>query len=149
MHKQLVHFIIPAAAMTAVCVVVVNTFFLRASASTTYNQLVVTHFLVVIGLLLVIFVQPPLRILAFDDTFSGDWRPTYIAGALFLAFQIATHIHLAQTYLKIAPLATMEDYLFVGGMALVWAVMTMSLWRLHWVKTALDWSASWLATSKK
>jgi hypothetical protein len=149
MHKQLIHFIAPAAAMAAVCVVVLNSFFLKASASTAYNQLVVTHLLVAIGLFLVVFVQPPVRFLAFGDDFSGDWRPTYIAVGLFLIFQITTHIHLAQVYLKIAPLAAMQDYLFVWGMALVWAILTLLLWRFRWLKRVLDWSSGWLATSKE
>ena len=88
MHKQLVHFVVPAALLTALCVVAVYSVFMKFSFSITYPQLVVTHLLVVIGLLLVVFVQPPLRFLAWGDEFSGDWRPTYVAAALFLIFQI-------------------------------------------------------------
>jgi magnesium-transporting ATPase (P-type) len=149
MHKQLVHFVIPAALMTALCVVVIYSIFINISFSITYSQLVITHLLVVIGLLLVVFVQPPLRFLARGDEFSGDWRPTYIAAALFLIFQITTHIPLAQRLLKLAPLASPQDYLFVWGTALVWAILTLIVWRLHWLKRVLDWSSGWMVTTQE
>jgi magnesium-transporting ATPase (P-type) len=149
MHLQLVHFIVPAAAMTAVCVVVLHTFFARASASITYNQQVVTHLLVVIGLILVVFVQPPVRILALGDQFSGDWRPTYVVVVLFLIFQIATHVSLAQRFLKLAPLASLQDYLLVWGMALIWALLTLGFWRMRWLRQVLGWSSRWMLTSQE
>lgn len=149
MHKQLVHFVVPAALLTALCVVAVYSVFMKFSFSITYPQLVVTHLLVVIGLLLVVFVQPPLRFLAWGDEFSGDWRPTYVAAALFLIFQITIHIPLAQRYLKLAPLASIQDYLFVWGIALAWAIMTLMVWRFRWLKLILDWSAGWMVASQE
>ncbi len=149
MHKQLVHFVVPAALMTALCVVAVNSVFVNTSFSITYPQLVVTHLLVAIGLLLVVFVQPPLRFLAGGDEFSGDWRPTYVAAALFLVFQITTHIPLAQRFLMLEPLSSVQDYLFVWGMALVWAIMTLIIWRLRWLKSILDWSAGWMVAKQE
>ena len=149
MHKQLVHFVIPAALMTAICVVAVYSVYMNSSFSLTYPRLVVTHLLIVIGLLLVVFVQPPLRFLAGGDEFSGDWRPTYVAAALFLIFQISTHISLVQRLLKLAPLASIQDYLFVWGFAMVWAIMTLVVWRLRWLKSILDWGAGWMVATQE
>ena len=149
MHKQLVHFVIPAAIMTALCVVVIYSVLIDTSYSIIYTQLVITHLLVVIGLLLVIFVQPPLRFLAKGDEFSGDWRPTYIAAVLFMIFQITTHIPLAQRLLKLAPLTSLQDYLVVWGTALVWAILTLIVWRLQWLKRVLDWSSGWMVATQE
>ena len=149
MHKQLVHFVIPAALMTACCVVVIYSIFINISYSIIYSQLVITHLLVVIGLLLVIFVQPPLRFLAKGDEYSGDWRPTYIAAVLFLIFQITTHIPLAQRLFKLAPLASIWDYLVVWGTSLVWAILTLIFWRSQWLKRILDWSLGWMVTTQE
>lgn len=140
MPLQLLHFIIPAAMVNALCVVILHTIFLRQNASIAYTQLAVTHLLVTTGLMLVVFVQPPLRFLAVGDEYSGDWRPTYVAGVLFVIFQVANHVYLAQYYLKIGPLASAQDYFLVSGISLVWAILVFIIWRLRWLTRIIDWS---------
>jgi cation-transporting ATPase E len=49
-------------------------------------QTALTAFLVLCGLLLVIFVEPPTPWWTGGDTLSGDWRPTVLAVALMAAF---------------------------------------------------------------
>ena len=149
MHKQLIHFVIPASMMTSICVVAVYSVFMNISFNIIYPRLVVTHLLVVIGLLLVVLVQPPLRFLSGGDEFSGDWRPTYVAAALFLVFQATSHIPLAQRYLMLAPLASVQDYFFVWGTALVWAILTLIIWRFRWLKVVLDWSSEWIVATQE
>lgn len=148
-HIQLVHFFVPAAVMTALGVIVLQNVFIKNFSSIVYTQLAVTHLLVSTGLLLVVFVQPPVRFLAGGDEFSGDWRPTYVAGILFLVFQIATHMALAQRYLKISPLASLQDYLIVWGISLVWAILLLVIWRLRWLNRILGWGSRWMVSSQE
>ncbi len=147
MHLQLIHFIAPAAAMMAFTVLVIYSIFLGTGVGILYTQQTVTHSLVLMGLLLVVFVQPPVRFLAGGDENSGDWRPTYVAVVLFLIFQIATHIPIVQRLLMLAPLRSWQDYLLVWGISIIWAILTLGLWRLNWLKRGLDRSSRWMLAS--
>jgi hypothetical protein len=44
--------------------------------------------------------------------------------AMFILFGIAMMIPLAQELLKVAPLLEIDHYLFIGGITLVWVVIT-------------------------
>lgn len=145
MHQQLVHFVTPAAIMTTLFVRLVDSLFFSKTLNIEYTHLAVTHLLVGMGLLLVIFVKPPLNPLKIAGKGSRDWRITFLVGALFILFHIATVVPLAQKYLMIGPLASAQDYLFIWGVSLVWAAMTFIIWRLRWLQRFLGWSARWLA----
>ena len=66
-----------------------------------------------------------------------------------MIFQITTHIPLAQRLLKLAPLTSLQDYLVVWGTALVWAILTLIVWRLQWLKRVLDWSSGWMVATQE
>jgi magnesium-transporting ATPase (P-type) len=145
MHQQLVHFVTPAAIMTTIFARLVHSVFSSTTFNIEYTHLAVTHLLVSIGLLLVLFVKPPLNPTKTTGKGSRDWRMTIVVATLFFLFHIATVIPLAQQYLMIGPLASVKDYLFIWGMSLVWAALVLIIWRLRWLQRVLDWSARWLA----
>jgi magnesium-transporting ATPase (P-type) len=145
MHQQLVHFVTPAAIMTTIFARLVHSIFSSTTFNIEYTHLAVTHLLVSIGLLLVLFVKPPLNPRKTTGKGSRDWRMTIVVATLFFLFHIATVIPLAQHYLMIGPLASAKDYLFIWGMSLVWAAFVLIIWRLRWLQRVLDWSARWLA----
>jgi magnesium-transporting ATPase (P-type) len=145
MHQQLVHFVTPAAIMSTLFVRMVHHTFYSTTFNIEYTHLTVTHLLVCTGLLLVIFVKPPLTPLKTTVQSSRDWRMTILVVTLFFLFHIATVIPLAQKYLMIGPLASVKDYLFIWGMSLVWAALVLIVWRLRWLQRIFDWSARWLA----
>ena len=148
MHKQLVHFIVPPALVTTLTVITLR-LALNSIYNNTYIQLVTAHTLVLTGLFLVVFVQPPVRFLALGDKYSGDWRPTYVAGGVFVFFNIALQIPYLQNLFKLYPLASLQDYLIVWGMALVWAILTLGLWHFRWLRRVLEWSSGWMVTTKE
>ncbi|MEI7553922.1 HAD-IC family P-type ATPase [Candidatus Chlorohelix sp.] len=80
------------------------------------------------GLLLVIFAQPPLKIFVGGDRLSGDWRPTILAGAILVAYFV---IILVDPLRKIFNLQVLPwvDYLMLGGLAVLWAVIMQIIWR--------------------
>jgi magnesium-transporting ATPase (P-type) len=149
MHQQLVHFVAPAAILTSVAVLVVHLTFINATSSLAEAQMAVTHLLVTIGLFLVIFIKPPLGRLRSGAKVHRDWRATSLAGAIFIIFQLATRVSLAQHYLMIEPLSSVQDYLFVWLVSLVWAILTIGVWRLRWLQRGLDWGTRWMAPTAR
>lgn len=151
MHQQLAYFVAPAAMMIALFVVLFRYLTISGFTSFTleYSQLVITHFLVIAGLWVVVFAKPPLRGFSLKEDFKADWRPTYLVIALFLIFQFATQLSLAQRFLSIAPLVSARDYLFVWGMSIAWAGMTLGIWRIPLLRRGLDWGSKWMAAPAK
>jgi magnesium-transporting ATPase (P-type) len=149
MHQQLVHFVAPAAILTSAAVLVVHIVFMNATYSVAEAQMAVTHLLVTIGLFLVLFLKPPLGRLRADGKVTRDWRGTYLAGAIFILFHIATRVSLAQRFLMIEPLSSVQEYLFVWFVAFVWAVLTVGVWRLRWLQRGLDWGTRWMAPTAR
>jgi magnesium-transporting ATPase (P-type) len=128
LSRILARFIIPAAPTIAVAALIVYVYFLNQSGSVVYAQLVTTHSLVVIGLLLVVFVKPPWPRRVDGQVQAGDWRPTVLAIVLLLVFWGVTNIPLAQELLKLSTLDRPEHYLFIGAVAVVWAIAVGLVW---------------------
>jgi magnesium-transporting ATPase (P-type) len=131
--RMLSHFVLPAAVTTSAAGVVVYSYFLEMYADVAYAQLAVTHILVVTGLLLVVFVRPPIRLLAGGSkysAYSADWKPTLLVLFLFIAFWILTSIPLAERLLEVTRLNSFDDYLFILLVVSIWAVFLNILWRL-------------------
>jgi len=128
--KILTHFVLPAAVSTSAAGVVVYSYFLEMYADVAYAQLAVTHTLVVTGLLLVIFVRPPIRLLAGGSKYSADWKPTLLVVFLLIAFWILTSIPLAERLLDVTRLNSSYDYLFILLVVSIWAVILNILWRM-------------------
>lgn len=101
--------------------------------ATLAGQTGLTSFLVYSGLLLVVFVEPPTRWFAGGDEYSGDWRPTILAG-LMLAAYVAI--------LLIEPLYSFFELLVLPWWAhgailvttLVWAIVLRAAWRGSWLE---------------
>jgi hypothetical protein len=130
---MLSHFVLPAAVTTSAAGVVVYSYFLEMYADVAYVQLAVTHTLVVTGLLLVVFVRPPIRLLAGGSkysAYSADWKPTLLVLFLLIAFWILTSIPLAERLLDVTRLNSFDDYLFILLVVSIWAVFLNILWRL-------------------
>jgi cation-transporting P-type ATPase E len=91
-------------------------------------QTTLTSFLVVTGLLLVVFVEPPIEWLAGGDVVSGDWRPTIMAGVLLAAFAV---ISIVPSLRNVFALFTL-DALSVGLVTLGaggWFFLVRFVWR--------------------
>lgn len=117
----------------ALAALTVSAIFGRGLADIAYSQLAVTHVLITTGLLLIIFVQPPTRFWVGGDVYSGDWRNTYMAIALFVLFIAATYIPLTQELLRLAPLQDIQSYAIVGAVAIVWLFVVRAIWRAPWL----------------
>jgi len=132
MSRLLFHFLTPAAIATSLAALLIDQIFKASGAGITYTQVAVTHALVLIGLLTLVFLQPPIRFLAAGNKFSGRWEPTLAALVFYILFHILTLIPLAQRLMRLRPLQSLQDYLLIFLVAFLWAVMVMGIWRLGW-----------------
>jgi len=93
-------------------------------------QTALTAFLVVCGLFLVIFVEPPTEWWTGGDTLSGDWKPTILAVLLLAAFVVINAVPQARALFALAPLGWTELGLVAGALA-IWLPLVRVLWRKH------------------
>jgi len=132
MTRFLFHFVTPAAIITSLCVLLTNFIFKRLGTDIAYTQQVITHLLMLVGLFLVIFAQPPVRFLVAGDDFNGKWQIAIAALVLYAMYNLTTLIPLAQRLLRIAPLQSMRDYLLIIVITLLWAILVVGVWRMVW-----------------
>lgn len=126
--RLLARFVAPAAITTGAAAAVVFSYFLEQTGDVSYAQLTLTYTVVLAGLLLVVFVRPPLRPRLRGDTSSGDWRPAVLVLVAMVLFFILAAIPLAQRLLYLDWLRQPEDYLFIGFVVLAWAVLLRFIW---------------------
>ena len=91
-------------------------------------QTTLTSFLVVTGLLLVVFVEPPIEWLAGGDVVSGDWRPTIMAGGLLAAFAVISMVPSLRNVFALATLDALSVGLVTLGVA-GWFFLVRFVWR--------------------
>jgi cation-transporting ATPase E len=133
MRKRLFHFVVPAAVTLTIATLLLGEISGLSIFQITDTWMTVTFGLVVLGLLLVIFVQPPTRFWVGGDVLSGDWRSTYMAIGLLLLFFVATLLPLTQQLLRLSPLANIWVYLLIGAVAIVWLFILRAIWRAPWL----------------
>ncbi len=95
-------------------------------------QTALTSFLVYSGLLLVVFVEPPTRWFVGGDEFSGDWRPTIVAGVLFIGFILILLIEPLYTFSELLVLP-LTAHVGIIAMTLLWMLVLRTAWRNNWV----------------
>lgn len=89
-----------------------------------------TTFTVLSGLLLLIFVEPPIPFFVGGDNLSPDKRPTILAGVMLVVFMIITTIVPLRRFFELIVLP-IEHYLFIGVFVLLWMLVQRWVWRHH------------------
>ncbi len=130
LNRLLARFSIPAAITMATAALGVYMYFLAATDDRTYAQLLVTNLLVICGLLLVVFVRPPLLPRVRGEPPTGDWRSTALVLVLWLLFLGVSAIPLAQEYLRLGWMRQPSDWLVLGLVAICWALVLRLIWWL-------------------
>ena len=91
-------------------------------------QTVLTYFLMVCGLLLVIFVEPPSRFWAVSGEGSGDRRPTWLAIALLIGVLLIAFVPALSRLFDLRPIQP-PDMAVVWGAAAVWMFLVRWAWK--------------------
>ena len=133
MRTRLWHFVIPAAVTMAVAVFATTWVFERDLAEIAYSQLVVTYLLVALGLLLIIFVQPPSRFWIGGDVLSRDRCNPALSFILFILFIDITILPLTQELFRLNTLQDLTHYALIGATVLIWIFVVRAIWRAPWL----------------
>jgi cation-transporting ATPase E len=90
-----------------------------------------TPFLIFTGIILILFVQPPIKFLAVAAEKTSDWKPTLMATGMAVAFMISMKIEAARNFYELILLPAREYFVI----ALLVGLYTLVLWvvlRNHW-----------------
>ncbi len=91
-------------------------------------QTTLASFLVICGLLLVIFVEPPTAWWAGGNALGGDWRPTILATGLLVAFIFISIVPGLRNFFALASLGPWEFLLLLIAVP-AWLFLVRWLWR--------------------
>ncbi len=136
--NRLVHFIVPAGITMFAAGLVVYLYFLMTTFDFVYAQHTLTYALLVCGLLLIIFVEPPTKDFVGGDELSSDRRPTWLAIGLFLLFLASFVISPVRDFWGLMPLRQYTDYLIIGVVVIFWALALRYIWRARFLEKYLD-----------
>ncbi|TET39057.1 MAG: HAD family hydrolase [Anaerolineales bacterium] len=131
--ERLAHFVLPAAATIALFIISLS-FYYSQENTLIDTQYFNTYALMVLGLLLVVFAQPPGHFWAGGDAFSGDLRPTILAIVSFVLYNLVILVPLAQELLKVQHLRGIQDYLLIAAAATIWVFLLRGIWRFRLVQ---------------
>jgi len=139
MAKELIVFILPPAVIISVMVIALSFVFQLMGYNLVELQNANTHFLISAGLLVALFVKPPVGWLAGGASVSlrkgkGDFRMAYTVVGVWAVFNLVILIPLAQDLMKIKPLDSALAYGVVLAAAFASGVLMQLVWRgLRWL----------------
>lgn len=136
--RKLVNFVLPATIVTSLFSSGVYLYFLIVTENWPYAQLILTYASIAMGLLLVIFVQPPIEFLAGGDRLAGDWRPTILALSLMLVLLASPYNPILRGFFGLAPLRSLTDGLIVAGVTVAWMIVLRLVWKRRIIDRYLD-----------
>ncbi|MFA9491442.1 MAG: hypothetical protein ACERK1_09460 [Anaerolineales bacterium] len=133
MAERLTHFVLPAAATITLVIIPLALYYAQENTfiDTSYFD---TYALIVLGLLLVVFAQPPGRFWVGGDAYSGDLRPTILAIVSFVLYNLVILIPLAQELMKVQHLRGIQDYALIAAAATIWVFLLRGIWRFRLVQ---------------
>ncbi len=134
LRKSLSHFIFPAAITIAIAGIVTFFTFRESVLENSYTQLVVTYTLVFTGLLVVVFLRPPFRLLSGGAPLSQDRRifnmVTVLTVLFFITVALSSAIPFLNDLLLLNWLNPVTDYLIIAAIVIAWAAVLLLIWRI-------------------
>lgn len=151
--RELLHFIVPPTITSTVIGIILFYGFLdlrfdQAGVTITGDifsagadvilmaQTALVTFLTITGLLLIIFAEPPTEWWVGADKLSGDWRPTILAGLMFIVYLLVLTVPIVRPYFEVVTLPWQEWVLVIIA-SVVWLFSTRYLWRQRTIERFL------------
>jgi cation-transporting ATPase E len=122
------HFVFPAAFTVSVVVLGVYLAYLGMTGDVGIARTALTTAGVLSGLVLIAFVEPPTKAFEGGDVLSGDWRPTLLGLGMLVLYGVITAVPPLRSFFELTPLRWL-DYLLIGGLVAIWAVLLRFIWR--------------------
>jgi cation-transporting ATPase E len=102
-----------------------------------YARTTLMSFLMITGLLLVVFVEPPTRWWVGGDMLSGDWRPTIVAAVCAVIYGVLLFTPLFREMVGLV-LPSTVSFGLVGVATLFWLFILRWVWRANILERFLD-----------
>jgi cation-transporting ATPase E len=104
--------------------------------ATLFSQSVVTVYSVLVGLGLLLFVEPPFPWFVGGDRFSGEKRILVLIAIMFGLFVMVMSVPSFRRFWELLPLE-LFDYALIVGAVMVWMAVVRFAWRAHWFERFL------------
>jgi cation-transporting ATPase E len=144
LQQALARFVVPAAGLASVIgLLVVTGIFLIGQAEQQAGLVTaqevdavaktsVTTFLIYVGVLVLLFTEPPTRLFAVIDAISPDRRPAYLAIILGVSYALVLLIPPLREFFNLSLLGLRDAVIVLLGVA-TWAVRVWIFWRFRFV----------------
>ena len=96
---------------------------------------------VLCGLILLIFVEPPTKWWVAADEYSGDWRPTILAGLMFVALIAILFVDFLRDFFGMGKLS-IPDLAAIMAVVTVWTFLVRAIWRYRVLDRILGFDVS-------
>jgi cation-transporting ATPase E len=106
-------------------------------AATLAAQTSLTVFTSLSGLILLVFVEPPVQFFVGGDEFSGDRRPTALMIAMLLVFTGIMVVEPLRHFFGLLVLSR-ETYLMIFAAVAGWMFVVRAAWRSRWMERLLQ-----------
>ncbi len=100
-------------------------------------QTALTVFSLFSSLLLIVFVEPPNRYFVGGDEYSGDIRPTLLAGLMLLIFMVIVFVEPLRVFFEMVALPPLA-YIAIALVTLIWMLVLRMAWRGRWLERFLQ-----------
>lgn len=100
-------------------------------------QTALTAFTCFTGLLLVVFVEPPFRFFVGGDEYSGDIRPTLVAGLMLIVYVVVLAVEPLRRFFEIIELPPLV-YVAIVLTTIIWMLVLRIAWRQQWLDRFLQ-----------
>ena len=110
---------------------------IAAEMGRTVAQMALTHFSIISGLLLLVFVEPPLPFFTGGNALSSDRKPALLALSVFVLYIVSLafrDLHLPLEVLRL----NVIDYLIIITITVVWAFLLRFIWRKRLLESFLQ-----------
>ena len=140
--RNILHFVLPAVISITCVSMLVYLFYLATALMNTPTTIPLSQLdyaiprtalvtvLIFCQLLLIPLLKPPARLWVGGEALQEDWRYTFVALGLFLLYGLIVIISPLRDFFNLA-LLRIEDYAFLGLIALAWSLLLLLAWRTH------------------
>ncbi|HAJ38824.1 MAG TPA: haloacid dehalogenase [Chloroflexi bacterium] len=136
--RKLLNFVLPATVVTAIFAIAIYLLFMGMTQDWGYTQLVLTYMSIAMGLLLVIFVQPPTEFWVGGDRLANDRRPALLATTLLILMMSSPYVPILRDFFGLDPLRAPLDVVTLAGATLAWMFVLRVTWKRRIIDRYLD-----------
>ena len=126
--RAIAHFVVPASLLTSFVGLELYLAYIVATNDAGLSRTVLTTTLTLCGLLLIPFVEPPTQGWVGGDVYSGDRRPTILAGLMLALFILIMVVPSFRDFFELSPLGLLDIAIILAVVA-AWTFTLRFIWR--------------------